>query len=169
MDDIFFCPLSSLKTDNSRSRCHRITRMNSTRFSRLWRKQPQKLTPDGENRSLALWRSSASFPGGKPLDSSPDSRRVASLGTRLVAIAWHIAWQCSATCCSMFNVHIQRDPQGIGIVQTILCIQITVQEKDNKASKVKYVQGRDYLLAAKSMHRFRMLFTEVFKPEFVRV
>ncbi len=54
----------------SRSRCHRITRINSTRFSRLWHKQAQKLTPDGEYRSL--WRSSASFPGGS---------RVASLGT----------------------------------------------------------------------------------------
>ncbi len=41
------------------------TCVNSTRFSRLWRKQLQKLTLYGEKRSL--WRSVlASFPGGKP-------------------------------------------------------------------------------------------------------
>ncbi len=40
-------------TDNStQPSANRETRVNLTRFSRLWRKQPQKSTPDGEKRSL---------------------------------------------------------------------------------------------------------------------
>ncbi len=50
--DIFLVPYLLWRQTNPGSRCHRITRKNSTRFSRLWRKKSQKLTPDGENRSL---------------------------------------------------------------------------------------------------------------------
>ncbi len=45
------------------SRCQWRTRVNSTRFSRLWSKQPQKSTPDGEKRSL--WRSASLVPRKK--------------------------------------------------------------------------------------------------------
>ncbi len=85
---IYFCPW---RQTSLRSRCHQITRMNSTRFSRLWRKQAQKLTPDGENRSL--WRSSASFPGGKSLlRKGRESMDETSS-------------HCSATCATFAHAH----------------------------------------------------------------
>ncbi len=45
------------------SRCQRTTRVNSTCFSRLWRKQLQKSTRDGEKHSL--WRSTRLVPRRK--------------------------------------------------------------------------------------------------------
>ncbi len=50
----FFVPYLLWRQTTPRSRCHRITRMNSTRFSRLWRKQAQKLTQKTVRSSAAI-------------------------------------------------------------------------------------------------------------------